>query len=162
MFLPSDQPVFGITHPLGLPRPLDPENFFGAKAQFFAFNQMPIPGGCLAHFDGAVYRPYLNDLLSHLAAQEPGWDGLARLDQPPRYCLLRDGVPSSIPLPFRSTMPTPPQVRLEGVLTHLGRHHGEESSFELLDLLTLISEDLGPYRFAAATAKHAWVADFMR
>ena len=56
MFPLKAAPLFGITHPLGLPRPVDPENVFGAKIRFFAINAMPVPTGCLEHFDEAVYR----------------------------------------------------------------------------------------------------------
>ena len=162
MLLPSDQPAFGITHPLGLPRPLDPDNFFGAKTQFFACNQMPIPSGCLAHFDLAVYWPYLKRVLALLEEVEFGWDGIALANDPPRYCLVRDGIPTRIPYHLRSTLPPPPQVPLKAILAHLAKRYPEESPMELLDLLTLIKEDLGSARFAAATAGYPWVADCLR
>jgi hypothetical protein len=158
MLLPSDQPAFGITHPLGLPRPLDPDNFFGAKRQFFVSNQMPIPSGCLAHFDLAVYRPYLKSILAFLEGVEYGWNGVALADDPPRYCLLKHETPAQVPDQFWPFLPEPPQVPLQAILAHLGLRHAEESPMELLDVLTLVSEDLGSARFAAATAGHPWVS----
>ena len=73
MFTPNDVPLFGITHPLGLPRPVDCENIFGAKIEFFSRNAMPVPYGSLGHFDTAVYRPYVRRLAAFLARREPGW-----------------------------------------------------------------------------------------
>jgi len=162
MFSSSDQPVFGITHPLGLPRPLDPRNFFGAKPEYFACNQMPIPGGCLAHFDLAVYRPHLQRLLTLLTDLDSAWNGLALLDDPARYCLLRDGVPTSVPFLLRRDLPEPPRVSLAAVLGHLALQRSRSSALELLDILTLISEDLGTASFATATAGHPWVAEYLR
>lgn len=162
MLSSSDQPPFGITHPLGLPRPLDPRNFFGAKPDYFSCNQMPIPSGCLAHFDHAVYRPHLHAILAFLQAVEIGWDGLALLDEPPRYCLLRAGVPTPVPHHLRRDLPEPPRVPLQTVLAHLASHRQGFSPLELLDVLTLISEDLGTACFATATARHPWVAEFLQ
>ena len=55
--------------------------------------QMPVPTGCLAHFDLAVYRPYMKSIVRLLADLETGWDGPGFLDDPPRYCLVRAGMP---------------------------------------------------------------------
>lgn len=156
------QPPFGVTHPLGLPRPIDVQNVFGAQAWFFAENLMPVPSGCLAHFDGAVYRPYLKRLVGWLAVSELGWSGPAEVGDPARYCLLREGAPAGIPPDLREELPDPPAVKLETVLRHLDRHHPGAPALELFDLLTLIAEDLGPTRFAAVTAGRGWVADYIR
>ena len=85
---------------------------------------MPIPTGCLAHFDGAVYRPYVRKLVTCLGRMELGWSGPARLEDPPRYCLLRDGAPTDIPEDLRGQLPVPPRVSLHAVLSHFDRHHG--------------------------------------
>lgn len=155
-------PFFGITHPLGLPRPVDPENLFGAKAEFLVANLMPIPTGCLAHFDGAVYRPYLKRVVALLGSYEFGWSGPAILDDPPRYCVLHDGIPAEVPPHVRPLLPEPPRVSLEVVLGYFDRSRAQLQPMQLLDVLTLVSEDLGPDRFAAATAGRPWVAEYMR
>jgi hypothetical protein len=147
---------------LGLPRPIDPENFFGAQSLFFSRNAMPIPTGCLAHFDEAVYRPYLERLVAFLGRLELGWSGPVQLEDPPRYCLLRDGVPTEIPEDLRAEMPEPPRVSLSALFGHFDRHHGSVVPMQLLDLLTLVSEDIGPVKFAAVAARRPWVAEFMR
>ncbi|MGH7996469.1 MAG: hypothetical protein ACREFX_08970 [Opitutaceae bacterium] len=156
------QPPFGVTHPLGLPRPIDTDNFFGTRRSFFAQNLMPVPTGCLAHFDGAVYRPYAKRLVAWLAAAEFGWTGPADLGDPPRYCLLRDGAPAKVPEDLREELPAPPAVPLETILEHFDRHHAKAPALQLLDLLTLISEDLGPRRFTAAIAGRSWVSEYLR
>jgi hypothetical protein len=158
----SLHPTFGITHPLGLPRPIDVDNFFGAKGLYFARNLMPIPSGCLAHFDDAVYRPHIRNLIVLLNGLEFGWTGPAFIDGPPRYCLLRDGVPAEVPADLRALLPEPPRVTFGAVLAHFDHHHRTVAPMQLLDVLTLVSEDLGPEKFAAATAGHPWVAEFMR
>lgn len=162
MHFPAPEPSFGITHPLGLPRPLDPDNFFGAKPVFFARNLMPVPTGCLAHFDLAVYRPYVKSVVALLADLEPGWAGPGIVDDPPRYCLVRDGMPALLPPDLRGLLPEPPKVRLETVLSHFDRTHHQAPALQLLDLLTLVAEDLGAARFAAATAVRPWVKEFLR
>ena len=162
MFSPPIQSFFGITDPLGLPRPIDPENFFGAKAHFFAANLMPIPGGCLAHFDGAVFRPYLRNVVALLDSFEAGWSGPVVVDDPPRYCLLRGGVATEIPPAVRPLVPEPPRVPFADILAFFDRHHADVSPTQLLDVLILASEDLGPVRFAAATADRPWVVEYMR
>ena len=162
MFLPSGSQQFGITHPLGLPRPLDPENFFGVKLLFFARNQMPVPTGCLADFDHTVYRPYVERIVDNLNRLEFGWSGPVVIEGPARYCLLRDGVPATVPVDLRPVIPEPPRVRFEEVLQHFAGRHGTAPPMQLLDVLTLVSEDMGRQKFAAATAGHPWVAEFMR
>jgi hypothetical protein len=153
---------FGVTHPLGLPRPIDVDNFFGAKSRYFAENMMPIPSGCLAHFDTEVYRPYVKELVEALNCREFGWSGPAITEDPPRYCLLRDGSPARIPHDLAQELPEPPRIGFEQVLSYFDRNHVWAAPMQLLDVLTLASEDLGPERFAAATAGHPWVAEFMR
>lgn len=123
---------------------------------------MPIPTGCLAHFDAAVYRPYARKIVEVLSRLEFGWTGPAMIDGPPRYCLLRDGVPATVPVDLRPLIPEPPRVKFTAVLDHFDGYHREAAPMQLLDVLTLVSEDLGPERFAAATAAHPWVAEFMR
>ncbi len=123
---------------------------------------MPIPVGCLAHFDTAVYRPYVKDLVICLSSRDFGWSGPAESIDPPRYCLLRDGIPAAVPEDLRPHLPPPPRVTLEQVLAHFDGRRARKESTQLLDVLTLVSEDLGPARFAAATARRRWVADFMR
>jgi hypothetical protein len=156
------QPLFGVTHPLGLVRPLDVNNFFGAEMTHFAGNLMPIPTGCLAHFDEAVYRPYAEKIVALLKGLEFGWHGPVMLDDPPRYCLLRDGIPTRVPEDLRAHLPEAPRVALDTILRYFGRHQDGTTPIQLLDILTLVSEDLGPVRFAAVTAGHPWVAAFMR
>jgi hypothetical protein len=162
MFPRPGPPVFGITHPLGLVRPLDVHNFFGAQTQHFARNIMPIPCGCLAYFDAAVYRPYARDIVTLLQGLEFGWEGPVELDDPPRYCFLRDGFAAEVPEDLRPLLPEPPRVSLDMILEHFSRHRAGATLIQLLDVLTLVSEDLGPARFAAATAGHPWVAAFLR
>jgi hypothetical protein len=154
--------AFGITHPLGLPRPVDVDNFFGAKVQYFTQNLMPIPSGCLAYFDGAVYRPYLRSVVEFLNGLEFGWSGPAFMDGPPRYCLLRDGAPAEVPADLQPLLPEPPRIALDAVLDHFDQYHPRVAPMQLLDVLTLVREDLGPEKFAAATASHRWVDEFMR
>lgn len=161
MLVPFQTP-FGVTHPLGLPRPVDVENFFGARRLFFAHNLMPVPCGCLAHFDQAVYRPYAKRLVAWLAAAEFGWSGPAQVGDPPRYCLVRDGAPATVPDDLRDEFPPPPAVRLEAVLGHFDRCHASVPALQLLDLLTLLAEDLGAKRFSAATAARPWVQQYLR
>jgi hypothetical protein len=160
MIVPFQTP-FGVTHPLGVPRPIDVENFFGARRVYFAHNLMPVPSGCLAPFDGLAYRPYLKRLVAWLATAEFGWKGFAAVGEPARYCLLRDGAPAVVPPDLREELPEPPRVHLDSVLRHFARHHAQAPGFQLFDLLTLIAEDLGPERFAAATARHPWVAAYV-
>lgn len=162
MHFPAPESPFGITHPLGLPRPLDPDNFFGARALFFARNLMPVPTGCLAHFDLTVYRPYVKSIVALLADVEPGWEGPGFMDEPPRYCLVRDGMPAHLPPDLGVVLPEPPRVRLEAVLSHFDRTHAHAPALQLLDLLTLIAEDLGAVRFTAATQHRPWVKEFLR
>ena len=162
MFPPKDVPLFGITHPLGLPRPVDCENVFGAKIDFFSRNVMPVPTGCLEHFDSAVYRPYVKRLAGFLARREPGWSGPWILDDPPRYCLLRNGVPAEVSGDLEALLPQPPRVSLAVVLSNLDRCHARVQPLQLLDILTLIREDAGSEKFAAAVRAHPWVAEFMR
>jgi len=162
MFSRSVRPVFGITHPIGLVRPLDVNNFFGAPLQHFARNLMPIPSGCLAHFDGAVYRPYVERIVTRLKDMDFGWQGPVILEDPPRYCLLRYGLPTPVPNELKVHLPEPPKVTLNTVLNYFGHHQASVTPIQLLDVLCLVSEDLGSERFAAATAGHPWVAAFMR
>jgi len=162
MFPHSGQPVFSATHPLGLMRPLDVNNFFGARMQYFARNLMPIPSGCLAHFDRAVYRPYAESIVAVLKCVDLGWQGPAVLDDPPRYCLLHDGIPTPVPGDLRVLLPEPPRVALQAILEYFSQHQAGATTIQLLDILTLVSEDLGPARFGEATAGHPWVAAFMR
>jgi hypothetical protein len=162
MFPPKEVPLFGITHPLGLPRPVDCENLFGAKIGFFCRNVMPVPTGCLEHFDGAVYRPYVRRLAAFLAQREPGWSGPEILDDPPRYCLLRFGAPSEVPDDLESLLPQPPRVTLAAMLSDMDRRRKRLQPLQLLDVLTLIREDAGVERFSAAVAAYPWVAEFMR
>jgi len=153
---------FGVTHPLGLPRPIAADNFFGAKGRFFALNLMPIPTGCLAHFDRAVYRPHARRVVSILRRQDCDWSGAAIVDGPPRYCLRQAGAPATVPEELWPLLPEPPRVSLEAVLSHFDPPRREALPLQLLDVLSLVSEDLGADRFAVATAGHPWVADFMR
>jgi hypothetical protein len=163
MFLPSATPVFGITHPLGLPRPIDPENVFGAKLSFFARNVMPAPTGCLEHFDTAVYRPYVQRLVALLDGLSGGWSEATLAEVPARYCLLRHGIPASIPVEIRPLLPEPPRVGLAAVLRHFDTiQHAADGPLQALDVLTLISEDIGPEKFSIFSAGHPWVAAFMR
>jgi hypothetical protein len=163
MFLPSATPVFGITHPIGLPRPVDPENVFGAKISFFARNVMPVPTGCLEHFDGAVYRPYLQRLTEVLNGLSGGWSDTVLSEVPARYCLLRHGLPATIPAEIRLLLPEPPRVGIAAILLHFDDLHPIVGApLQLLDVLTMISEDIGPEKFAAATAAHPWVSAFLQ
>lgn len=159
---PFASPPFGITHPLGLPRPIDVGNFFGVRLSFFLDNLMPIPGGYLSHFDTAVYRPYVKDLVAALRRREFSWGGPVIAEDPPRYCLLRDGVPSRVPPDLAAELPEPPRVTLEEILAYFDRNHVWAPPLQLLDVLTLAGEDLGAARFAAATAGHPWVSEFLR
>ncbi len=162
MFTPNDVPLFGITHPLGLPRPVDCENIFGAKIEFFSRNAMPVPYGSLGHFDTAVYRPYVRRLAAFLARREPGWSDAGVLDEPPRYCLFRNGRPAEVPGELEALLPQPPRVSLDAMFSHLDRCHTRAQPLQLLDILTLIREDAGLEKFSAAAAGHPWVAEFMR
>lgn len=162
MSFPSLPSPFGVTHPLGLPRPIDRDNFFGAQARYFTANLMPVPTGCLAYFDGSVYRPHAAVIAGLLAELEPGWGTLAVVGDPPRYCLLRDGFPCEVPSEFQHLLPEPPRVRLETVLEHFDRCRKVAPPMQLLDILTLVAEDLGQARFASATAGHPWVAEYLR
>jgi hypothetical protein len=161
MFPSKAVPIFGITHPLGLPRPVDPENVFGAKIHFFARNAMPVPARCLEHFDTEVYRPYVKRIAAILARRESGWSGSEILDDPPRYCLLRKGIPTEVPEELESLLPQPPLVSFAAMLSHFDRSHTLVEPAQLLDVLTLVREDLGLEKFSAAVAAHPWVADFM-
>ena len=162
MLTSSAIPSFGITHPLGLPRPIDPDNVFGAKVLFFARNVMPVPTGCLEHFDTAIYRPYLQRVVEALGGKARGWSGAVIKEWPARYCLLRDGMAAAVPPEMRPLLPEVPRVGLRSILVYLDAAHPVATPLQLLDVLTLISEDLGPEKFAAATADHPWVAAFMR
>jgi hypothetical protein len=163
IYLHTPSTIFGATHPLGLPRPIDPDNFFGARAMYFARNLMPIPTGCLDHFDTAVYRPYLESLVTFLGALDFGWSGPGFMSDPPRYCLLRDGVPTEVPVNIRGLLPEPPRVRLNDVLEYFDTTRGGPSAvMQMLDIFTMVTEDLGSARFEAATANHPWVAELMR
>jgi len=162
MFPPKAVPIFGITHPLGLPRPVDSENVFGAKVHFFACNAMPVPTGCLEHFDASVYRPYVKRLAAFLACRESGWTGPVILNDPPRYCLVRNGVPAEVSGELEDVLPQPPVVSLARLLSYFDRRHGRMPPSQLLDILTVIHEDLSSEKFSAAVAEHPWVADFMR
>lgn len=163
MYLRPSPKIFGVTHPLGLPRPIDAENIFGAKAQYFAKNMMPIPTGCLDHFDTAVYRPYVANLVTFLGALDFGWTGPAFISDPPRYCLLRDGIPTEVPASMRGLMPEPPRVRLADVLEHWDvTRGGPGATIQMLDIFTMVEEDLGTSKFEAAIAAHPWVAGMMR
>ena len=162
MFLPSTIPPFGVTHQIGLPRPIDVDNFFGARIEYFARNVMPIPAGCLDHFDGAVYRPYAEEIVAFLNGLTIGWSGPAVIYDPPRYCLLCDGRAAHVPLELRPFLPPPPRVPLGAVLDYFARSRGKVASIQLLDVLTIVREDLGPAKFAAAVSEHRWVAEFMR
>jgi hypothetical protein len=161
MILPFGNPPFGVTHPLGLPRPLDPDNFFGAKIAFFANNVMPVPTGCLAHYDAAAYRPYARLLVAALRRIDSRWSGPAYLDDPPRYCLLRGGVPAEVPPELWPLLPDPPRVSLSQILCHFDSWNESAAPMQLLDILTLVAEDLGPAKFAEASSGHPWVAGYM-
>jgi hypothetical protein len=153
---------FGVTHPIGLPRPIDQENFFGAKFVFFARNAMPIPTGCLAHFDAAIYRPYVQSLVGCLGRREPGWSGPITIDDPPRYGLFRYGAPAEIPADLWLGLPGAPRVSLEGILLHFDDFWETAIPTQMLDLLSLVQEDLGSAEFSTIIGRHPWVADFMR
>jgi hypothetical protein len=97
-----------------------------------------------------------------MARREAGWSGPEILDDPPRYCLLRNGLPAEIPGDIEALLPQPPQVSLATMLSHFRRCHARAPAAQLLDILTLIREDVGLEKFSAAVAAHPWVADFMR
>lgn len=163
MFPPSATPVFGITHPIGLPRPVDPDNVFGAKISFFARNVMPVPTGCLEHFDGAVYRPYLQRLAEVLNGLSSGWSDTVLPEAPARYCLLRHGIVATIPAEFRPLLPEPPRVGVGAILLHFDDLHPSVGApLQLLDVLTMIGEDIGAEKFGAVTAAHPWVSAYLR
>jgi hypothetical protein len=84
------------------------------------------------------------------------------VDDPARYCVLRDGEPSDIPADLIPSLPPPPRVTLDTVLSHFSGVRTEAAPLQLLDVLTLIREDIGPGKFAAAVAAHPWVREFMR
>jgi hypothetical protein len=153
---------FGVTHPIGLPRPIDKENFFGAKLLYFARNAMPIPTGCMSHFDAALYRPYVQSLVGRLEQLEFGWSGPVMIDDPPRYGVLLNGVPAEIPADLWPELPEPPRVSLHAILVHFDNFRETAIPMQLLDVLTLASEDLGSAEFSAITGRHPWVAEFMR
>ena len=158
----SSPSAFGASHPLGVPRPIDTANFFGVRRDFFIHNLMPVPGGCLAHFDAAVYRPYARRLAGWLGGAHAGWSGPVDVGEPARYCLLRYGAPTAVPASRRDEMPVPPAVPLREVLRQLDSTHARQADFQLFDLLAMIAEDLGTSRFAAVTASHDWVAAYFR
>jgi hypothetical protein len=146
-----------------LPRPIDVNDFFGARVQYFAQNLMPVPSGCLAYFDAAVYRPYIEKVAAILQGMDFGWSGPILISDPVRYCLLRDGIPTEVPTCLWGFLPEPPRVALEEVLSYFDRNHASTAAdLQLLDLVTLMSEDLDAAKCAAATAGHPWVAEFMR
>lgn len=153
---------FQATDPLGLPRPVDPANIFGARLAYFVRNRMPVPTGCLAHFDRATYRPYLTRIVGILAYQGAGWGGPVILPDPPRYALIRAGVPAEIPEDLIALLPQPPRVSLHDLLEHFSREYSKSRPPQLLDVLSLIREDMGAIKFAFASAEHAWVAEAMR
>ena len=162
MFPPSAIPPFGVTHPIGLPRPIDLDNFFGARTEYFARNAMPIPTGCLDHFDGAVYRPYVEGIVAFLNGVAPGWSGPAVIHDPPRYCLLRAGAAAHVPIEVRPFLPAPPRVPLASVLDYFAQNRRQVAQIQLLDVISIVSEDLGPVKFAAAVVPHPWVGELMR
>jgi hypothetical protein len=163
MYLRPLPTIFGVTHPLGLPRPIDPDNFFGARGEYFARNIMPVPTGCLDHFDEAVYRPHVRNIVGFLGALDFGWSGPGFISDPPRYCLMRDGIPTEVPQGIRSLIPEPPRVKLADVLDHFDVTRGGRGAvLQMLDILTMVSEDIDPAKFAAAIAGHPWVAELMR
>ena len=155
-------PPFRAADPLGLPRPVDPENVFGAKMQFFMENKMPVPNGCLAHFDRTVYRPFLKRVVEVLSARERGWFGPLVMGVPPRYVILRDWAPADIDEERAALLPPPPRVPIRELFAYLGQHYRQSRPPQLLDVLTLIREDLGPIKFESVSADHAWVAEAMR
>jgi hypothetical protein len=163
MLFRPDQPTFGVTHPIGLPRPIDVNDFFGARVQYFAQNLMPVPSGCLAYFDAAIYRPYIEKVAAILHGMDFGWSGPVLISDPTRYCLLRDGIPMEVPACLWGFLPEPPRVALEAVLSYFDRNQAAMAAdLQLLDVVTLLSEDLDAAKFAAATANHPWVAEFLR
>jgi hypothetical protein len=163
MYLRPPPTIFGVTHPLGLPRPIDAENIFGARVQYFARNMMPIPTGCLDHFDAAVYRPYVSSLVSFLGALDFGWTGPAFISDPPRYCLLRDGIPTDVPANMRGLMPDPPKVKFVDILDHFNSTRGGAGAMlQILDIFSMVEEDIGTAKFQAATEDYPWVAEMMR
>jgi hypothetical protein len=157
----TQPPPFLATDPLGLPRPVDVDNIFGARPQFFRENKMPVPTGCLEHFDRAVYRPYLRGVAEALAARERGWFGPVVMGVPPRYLLLRDWVPAEIPEELAALLPPPPRVPLRDLLGHFEKAYPQSRPRQLLDVLALIREDLGPLKFGLAVAGHPWVAEVL-
>jgi hypothetical protein len=123
---------------------------------------MPVPTGCLEHFDEAVYRPYVTRLAAVLARRESGWSGSEILADPPRYCLRRGGIPTEVSSENEPLLPLPPLVSFAAVLSHFDRFHTCVPPAQLLDVLTLIREDMGSEKFSAAVATHPWVVEFMR
>ena len=153
---------FEVTDPLGFPRPIREENVFGSRLEVFAENLMPAPSGFLIHFHHELFWPYAQLVSSALQRRETGWEAPRLAVDPPRYCFIRDGVPTRIPSDLRGELPPAPAVTLEQVLAFFDMNHAWAEPLQLLDLLTLVLEDLGPARFAVVTANHPWVAEFMR
>jgi hypothetical protein len=153
---------FAATDPLGVPRPLDPRNVFGATRRGFAANAMPVPGGCLAYFDSDIYRPYAHEALRQVRQHGGRWDRLAVADDPPRYCFLCDGEPAAISEAFRRFLPPPPAVSIEDLASYFRINHRWASAPQLLDLLGILAEDVPPESFARLCHDHPWIPEFMR
>ena len=155
-------PPFEVTDPLGFPRPIRENNVFGSRKELFAENLMPAPSGSLVHFHHEVFWPYVEEISRALQRLEIGWGPPRLATDPPRYCFVRDGAPTRIPADLYDELPQAPEVTLESLLAFFDVNHGWAEPMQLLDLLKLVREDLGPDRFALVTASHPWVAEFMR
>ena len=155
-------PPFEVTDPLGFPRPIREDNVFGSRLDLFADNLMPQPSGFLVHFHDEVFWPYVLRIAQSLQQMELGWEAPKLAQDPPRYCFVREGAPTRIPVDLRASLEPAPTVTVEELLTFFDVNHAWAEPMPLLDLLTVIREDLGAERFGAVTARHPWVAEFMR
>jgi hypothetical protein len=153
---------FHIADPLGIPRPVSQVNFFGVTLERIFRNQFPVPIGCLEDFDHGLYRPYIETVGKALKAKDSAWGAPTWADDPPRYCFLRKGVPEEIPPELWLRLPKPPTVAIRTVLKHLAEKRSLQHSIQLLDLLSMITEDLGPKTFKKLTRGHSWVHDVLR
>jgi hypothetical protein len=146
--------------PFGLPRPINPANFFDSTKIRWLGNRFWVPEGPLACFRTKVFDPYAKQLEAALQTKVPGLS-VKTTTRPQRYVFMLRFTALDM-RKCASIAPTPPVVTLVDVINELALTREEANPEDLLDLLTTIQEDLTEPAFTQLATRFSWVSEYLR
>jgi hypothetical protein len=149
--------------PIGFPRPIDPDNFFGISRDRWLSNRMSVPTGALAFFDAKHFRPYARRILN-LAARMVGPNvKLVLTKEPGHYMLLSgdDNGPITGIENLFSRFPAPRVFTVEDVVAEVGAARTSLNDIDVLDLLDTIRRDIPTERWDACEKANPWVKGYV-